>query len=285
MSGYTKLFSSILASTIWRADNPTRLVWITMMAMSDRFGCVAASIPGLADMARVSLEECEKALISLQSPDKYSRSQEFDGRRVMPIEGGWQLVNHGKYRKILSEDERREYLRQKQQQYRAKIKAEAVTVMSTPVNNVSDPYTLSTQALPDPDPDPNPERSKHALKRRVSAARVSPEFEAFWDAYPRHVGKAKARAAWEKIAPDAATVQRIVSALGWQRTQPAWTKDGGEFVPHPTTWLNGRRWEDEPFHAPIETASATPRGKGHQTIAAVQRAVEQIERENQGKLR
>ena len=78
--GYTKLFGSIVASTIWREDDKTRLVWITMLAMKNERHMVEASIPGLADMARVSMAECQKALEKLSSRDKWSRNKEFDGR-------------------------------------------------------------------------------------------------------------------------------------------------------------------------------------------------------------
>ena len=118
MAGYTKLFSSIIASTIWRADDKTRIVWITMLAMSDQFGIVEGSVPGLADMARVTVDECRDALAALQAPDEDSRSKEQDGRRIEPVDGGWRLINHGKYRDKMSLDERREYQRLYQRNYR-----------------------------------------------------------------------------------------------------------------------------------------------------------------------
>jgi hypothetical protein len=115
VSGYTKLFSSIVSSTVWREPANVRLVWITMLAMSDRDGMVEASIPGLADLARVSLPECLAALERLAGPDEYSRSKEFEGRRIVEVDGGWQLVNHRKYREKMSLEERRdrnaEYMR------------------------------------------------------------------------------------------------------------------------------------------------------------------------------
>jgi len=118
MTGYTKLFSSIIASTIWRANDKTRIVWITMLAMADQFGIVEASVPGLADMARVTTDECRSALSALSDPDKDSRSKEQDGRRVEEVDGGWRLINHGKYRDKMSRDERREYQRLYQRSYR-----------------------------------------------------------------------------------------------------------------------------------------------------------------------
>jgi hypothetical protein len=148
MSGYTKLFSSILASTIWRADDQTRIVWITLLAMADRDGLIEASLPGVADFARVSLTDCARALAHLSSPDPYSRSPDADGRRIVATDGGWRLINHAKYRHRMSQDERREYLRTKQREYRQRKR---VNTASTSVNNVSDKSTMLTHTEADTD--------------------------------------------------------------------------------------------------------------------------------------
>ena len=147
MSGYTKLFSSILASTIWREDDKTRIVWITLLAMADKNGVAEGSVPGLADFARVSVDDCRAAIEKLSSPDIDSRTPDFDGRRIKAVDGGWQLLNHAKYRAKLNADERREYLRQKQAEFRAKPKIkQACQQVSTSVNNGQQVSTLSTQA-------------------------------------------------------------------------------------------------------------------------------------------
>lgn len=111
--GYTKLFSSIIFSSIWREKNEVRIVWITMLALRDRDNEVHASVPGLADAARVPVEECRAALAVLEAPDPDSRSTEFDGRRIEKIDGGWRILNGDKYRKLMGIDERREYVRKK----------------------------------------------------------------------------------------------------------------------------------------------------------------------------
>lgn len=105
---FTKLFSSITESTIWTEDHPTRLTWITMLAMADRKGRVWASLPGLANRARVSLQEAEKAIKKFLSPDKYSRTSDHEGRRIEVIDGGWRLLNHEKYRAIRDDEVIRE---------------------------------------------------------------------------------------------------------------------------------------------------------------------------------
>lgn len=123
MAGYTKLFGSLVYSTIWREPNDVRIVWITLLALADREGVVEASIPGLADAARVGLEECQRALETLKAPDPYSRSQEHEGRRIVDVDGGWKVLNHAKYRAKLSVENKREANRIRQERFRNKKKA------------------------------------------------------------------------------------------------------------------------------------------------------------------
>ncbi len=119
MTGYTKLFSSIITSTIWREKNETRILWITMLAMKDRDGVIESSLPGLADMARLSIEDTLDSLKILQAPDEYSGTQDHEGRRIEQIANNkWFVLNHEKWRQKMNADERREYNRVKQQESR-----------------------------------------------------------------------------------------------------------------------------------------------------------------------
>lgn len=71
-------------------------------------------------------------------------------------------------------------------------------------------------------------------------------FERFWDAYPRKKAKEAARKAWSRIGPDESLLAVMLAAISHQRRSPGWLKDGGQFIPHPATWLNQGRWQDEP---------------------------------------
>jgi len=102
-----------------------------MLAMADQHGRVWASIPGLANIARVSLDACETALEELQSPDKYSRTTAHEGRRIEPIDGGWRLLNHAKYRAIRDEESIKESKRRYINERRAAARAEATSTAST----------------------------------------------------------------------------------------------------------------------------------------------------------
>lgn len=135
MAGYTKLSSSLVTSTVWRESSPTRCVWITMLALADAHGEVQASVPGLADVSRVSIEECEHALSIFLSPDKYSRTQNEDGRRITPIDGGWVLLNYSKYRDLLSMEHRRSLGRERARRFRKKEEVTQSNANVTPNND------------------------------------------------------------------------------------------------------------------------------------------------------
>ena len=71
-------------------------------------------------------------------------------------------------------------------------------------------------------------------------------FEKFWAAYPRKTGKGKALDAWKKLRTGHALLPAMLKALDWQRESDQWQRDGGQYIPYPATWLNQRRWEDDP---------------------------------------
>jgi len=130
---FTKLFSSITESTVWCEPDRVRLVWITMLAMADSRGRVWASVPGLANRARVPVEDAEKAIDCFLSPDKYSRTSDNDGRRIEPIDGGWRLLNHEKYRAIRDEESIKE---SKRKYINARRQAEKEVLQSSTVSTV-----------------------------------------------------------------------------------------------------------------------------------------------------
>ena len=84
--------------------------------------------------------------------------------------------------------------------------------------------------------------------RRGSCRKKSADmdgFALFWQEYPRKAAKAAALKAWQKLNPSPDLVERILDHVRDHKRSPDWLKDGGQFVPHPATFLNGRRWEDD----------------------------------------
>lgn len=70
-------------------------------------------------------------------------------------------------------------------------------------------------------------------------------FDAFWEAYPRKRSKGQAEKTWVKINPDDKLLKEMLASLErWKRSRE-WLREGGQYIPHPSTWLNAKGWEDE----------------------------------------
>lgn len=240
MTGYTKLFGSIVASTIWREPHTIRIVWITMLAMANKTGTVEASVPGLADLARVTLDECKEALEALMQPDEYSRTPGNEGRRIQPVDGGWLILNHAKYRAKMGADEKREYFRLKKQEQRQK--SNPCPILSKTVKDIPSESPLSRHAEAQSQSQTDAEASTPRAPAAASPALSG--FDEFWAAYPKRIGKANAEKAWRKLGCSKLAPQILVSVRNC-KVSPDWTKEAGQFIPHPATWLNRRGWEDE----------------------------------------
>jgi hypothetical protein len=140
---WNKLASSITESTIWTEPYATRVLWIAMIAMADQYGRVFGSIPGLARRANITLEETEAALYAFQQADPYSRTTDFEGRRIEVIDGGWRLLNHAKYKALKDEHHQAERKAKNQTAYRERLKGKVTEALP-----VLPGVTESDRALP-----------------------------------------------------------------------------------------------------------------------------------------
>lgn len=76
-----------------------------------------------------------------------------------------------------------------------------------------------------------------------SAFDAKKAFELFWKIYPRKINKKKAEEKFLKVCKNEETFNKIIEAVKLQTKTAQW-KDV-QYIPHPTTWLNGERWNDE----------------------------------------
>jgi hypothetical protein len=165
-SNYAKLFSSILTSTIWQEDDQTLRVWIAMLALKNRHGEVAGSLPGLAHQAKVSLPACERAIAKLAAPDPYSRTPDNEGRRIEVIPGGWRVLNHYKYRDAMSEEKRRAYQAEWQRNYRLRQKGSVDNPVDKSTSRFRHADTDTEQSQPQ---STKPKPKRQAMKPRKAS--------------------------------------------------------------------------------------------------------------------
>jgi len=94
---WTPLFKSIITSSIWGQPPHVKIVWVTMLALTDKTGFVHCSVSGLARAAVVTVEECRDALEIMLGPDSDSKCSDNEGRKIARVEGGWMILNHQLY--------------------------------------------------------------------------------------------------------------------------------------------------------------------------------------------
>lgn len=102
-------------------------------------------------------------------------------------------------------------------------------------------------------PPPNPQggTKPDAQERR---------FAEFWAEYPKKVGKKAALTSWKRLKPDADLFERIMQAVAIAKNSEQWNREGGRFIPNPSTWINQGRWDDE--LPAVGTFQQQPSGNG-----------------------
>jgi len=87
-------------------------------------------------------------------------------------------------------------------------------------------------------------KGKESNTPREGAEALPPGFAGFWAAYPKKANRPDAIKAWKQVRGDKNEEEILRSVESFKATQ-GWTKDNGQFIPHPASWLRGKRWEDE----------------------------------------
>jgi len=81
--------------------------------------------------------------------------------------------------------------------------------------------------------------------KRASKPPSDPDFERFWQAYPKKKSKGDAIKAWKKLNGTKPPIETILAAIAAQSAGHDWQKDGGQFIKYPASWLNAMGWLDE----------------------------------------
>ena len=223
--GFTKLVSDIVHSSIWNEPVEVRIVWITMLAVKDQNGYCRGDARTIARLANVSVEATQDALRRFQEPDPSSHTPDYEGRRIQAAPGGWVVLNHDLYRGM----DYKEYEASRKQIYRKNKKALSGTCPGqVPDSSVSASVCTSS--------------SSSVLPAVEEGGTVKEDsFDKFWKAYPNKVGKKAALRSW-KLAKYKPEIERMLAIVEEHKASPQWL---GGFIPHPATWLNQGRWDDE----------------------------------------
>jgi len=94
-------------------------------------------------------------------------------------------------------------------------------------------------------PDGDKLSEKSGPRSPFKSKRQEQLFDEFWAEYPKKRSKGQAEKTWVKIKPDEQLFEAIMTGLKRAKTSVDWTKNGGQYIPYPSTWLNAKGWEDE----------------------------------------
>lgn len=124
--------------------------------------------------------------------------------------------------------------------------AKARKTNGTPVANASDLLCHSSDI-----------RSQNKKEEPTVPCSRADDFERFWAAYPRKVAKDAARRAFPKAVSRISSAEPMAVILaGIERALPGWGDP--QFIPHPASWLNAGRWDDEAPTTPQSHANDRP---------------------------
>jgi len=84
---------------------------------------------------------------------------------------------------------------------------------------------------------------------------LNEKFAQFWSLYPRRVGKTAAKKAFDK-AVDSVGLETVLDGVKRFASDPYLPET--KFIPHPSTWLNEGRWDDDPYPVPTFDVKMTP---------------------------
>lgn len=99
---WNPLSDTLLSSSVLAEGPDVVAIWALLMASADRDGVSVITSPFVASVLRISDERADAAFKVLLSPDPKSRNKDAEGRRIVPVDGGWMLVSHAKYRQSAS---------------------------------------------------------------------------------------------------------------------------------------------------------------------------------------
>lgn len=132
------------------------------------------------------------------------------------------------------------------------------------------PIPETTQRIP---------KTTTTLVQKEAEKLQTDQFLQFWSAYPKKQDRAKALRAWLKIKMNTDLYQTILTALETQKKGIQWQKNGGQFIPLATTWLNGQRWTDEVINYKQGDKSMTETQRRQASFEAATRGARQQDQE------
>ena len=156
---------------------------------------------------------------------------------IIPFESGIIVITHWRINNYLRND------RYKETNYKNEL-----SLLDVEENGE---YTLKNDiGIPLVYPEKN-RIEKNRIEYNILPQNDETLFDIFWENYPKKLDKKNAKKSFDKIKPNEELVNEMVKQIERFKDTKEWKDGNGKYIPYPSTWLNGRRWEDE-FETDIE---------------------------------
>lgn len=230
MTGYTPLFGSLTTGTLcgrW----PDIGLWPIILALADRSGIVDVTPQYIAGVTGLALPEVVACMDRFCQPDPYSRSGAEEGRRLILLapdqrNWGWQIVNFGMYR------EKARLMAKSMREVESGANRERLAGPSeTAAHRRSPPLTAGQR------PSDNTRQDSES-----KIGQTPPAFDRFWSVYPKKRKRKTAEEIWNRKRLDSRAEELLADIRERSKSDRRWLEG---FIPDPTTYLNGERWNDE----------------------------------------
>ena len=245
---YGKLFESMYDGTL--VENWQALVTFQqMIVLCDPDGIVDITPVALSRRTGIPIEHIEKGIELLEGADPYSRTPDSGGRRIVRLDDhrpwGWHIVNHKKYRDLVSHDDKRAKARERKRRQREREQQEPNEGDHADVTGCHASSRMSRHTDTDTDTDTvpsHPPSSDLQGQEKGHCVTAHEGFEAFWKVYPKKRKKKAASEIWVRKKLSSKTDRLVKDVINRNQCDERWLSG---FIPDPTTYLNQERWEDE----------------------------------------
>ena len=232
-TGYAKL-----SNEFWRSPSVMEMLDTNPAAL----GYYVAAVSYASDNLTDGLIEERVAKHSLHVPEDVI-SFLVDIGKWETVEGGWLIHNYAKWQ---NSREHIEAARERDRNRKANNRSEDIpdgiqTETENTPDGIQPAVNQNTKPKHNNQDDSSNDESNTPQTPHRDADAYTPEFEAFWQAYPRKKGKRAAWKAW-KAALKRAEPETIITAAKAEAKRPCELK----YRKYPASWLNADAWEDEP---------------------------------------
>lgn len=252
---YGKIHRSFFRSSINDVDPIVRFVFVGMIVLSDRDGRLDVTRSALARELNVPPSEVDRAIDILASPDESSRSRDFDGRRIIPIDcarsWGWVIVNKAQYRSGEADAEyRREQTRERVRSFRERERSKEKeepkkntdTDTAVTAGNGSNADVTQKTLQRTRETAPAEAMGVVASDHQPSQFDAAAAFPARWQAYPRREGRKEALRHFRASVRSESDLQRFDLALENFKRKLRVDRTEPRFIPQAKTFFFN--WED-----------------------------------------